>query len=133
MDKREFPRNRVLRPGTIELDESADEASAEEETRQAALAAYASDEHRRVTAVDGGIAICNLMGVLCSGVRIAGWPRSRLLAASLFFDTLVCDTKQCHFKSRDTGTSSSAWKSRTGCSMLTTSLDKMAVDTHRST
>jgi hypothetical protein len=29
------------------------------------------------------------------------------------------------------GTSSSAWKSRTGCSMLTTSLDKMAVDTHR--
>jgi hypothetical protein len=30
-----------------------------------------------VTAVDGGLAICNLVGVLCSGVRIAGWPRPR--------------------------------------------------------
>ena len=38
---------------------------------------YASDEHRRVTAVDGGLAICNLMGVLCSGVRIAGWLKPR--------------------------------------------------------
>jgi len=32
---------------------------------------YASDERRRVTSVDGGVAICNLVGVLCSRVRIA--------------------------------------------------------------
>jgi hypothetical protein len=38
---------------------------------------YASGEHRRMTAVDGGLAICNLVGVLCSGLRIAGWPRPR--------------------------------------------------------
>ena len=30
-----------------------------------------------VTAVDGGLAICNPVRVLCSGVRIAGWPRPR--------------------------------------------------------
>jgi hypothetical protein len=47
------------------------------ETRLIRGATYASDEHRRVTAVDGGPAICNVTGVLYSGVRIAGWPRPR--------------------------------------------------------
>ena len=32
---------------------------------------------RWVTAVDGGLAICNLLAVLCSEVRLAGWPRLR--------------------------------------------------------
>jgi hypothetical protein len=35
-------------------------------------------EHRRVTTVDGGLAICNLVGVLCSEVRIAEWLGLRL-------------------------------------------------------
>jgi hypothetical protein len=38
----------------------------------------ASGEHRRVTTVDGRLAICNLVGVLCSEVRIAEWLRLRL-------------------------------------------------------
>jgi len=42
---------------------------------------YASGEHRRATAVEGRLVICNHVGILGSGARVAGWLRPRPHAA----------------------------------------------------
>jgi DNA-binding response OmpR family regulator len=70
----------ILRVGPLELDRiermvKRGSRKIELQPRQFRLLEYMMVRIRR--AVDGGHAICNLVGVLCSGVRIAGWPRPR--------------------------------------------------------